>query len=230
MSASEVPESLKSFKKYLIRADQFEVSHPISSYFIRMFVVTKILALPKDPTISAFAGNLLGKLESLKQKPKPEDGYDELRKLALEFYQDAENDEMKNLKTAQTFTTAFLLFEVLDAQFPSVKKDPEDAKKCKYAQQKAVELAKEGMGNPPAVEKKPEISAPEQKFQPAPEQPIKQQVVSGASKLHSGDLERIKSYISAETLLKESLHSVRLTDAQTATEKLEKALKELNKW
>jgi hypothetical protein len=51
-----------------------------------------------------------------------------------------------------------------------------------------------------------------------------------ASRLHAKDLERIKSYIGAETLVRESLQSVRLTDIKTAKEKLEEALKELERW
>jgi hypothetical protein len=128
----------------------------------------------------------MSKLEQVKPVPSQEQGYADLKAIAEYVFDEADLEDKSGnsgMKTAQLFTTAFVLFEVLDDQFKKINKDPEDSKRCKYAQQRAVEIAKQVSqgGQPsasaaPAEEDKPVNLPPAKPLVPEPKMEIAMQM------------------------------------------------------
>lgn len=158
-----VPSQFKKLKKYIREGKKLSKNNPGPAYYTLLYAVQQAMKIDsQSPEAKRFMGSVMDNMEAIKKKPEFPDLTQEEHKIAIEDLAlrvfDAADEVDKRgestKKTAQAFSTAFVLCDILK-QFGD--RDEEIVTKGKYA------LAKTGSILMALREgKKPEAGIPDE--------------------------------------------------------------------
>jgi len=158
-----VPPQFKKLKKYIREGKKLSNRQPGPAYYTLLFAVQQAMTIDSQSTeAKIFIGNVMDDMEKIKSKPEyPDIAQEEhkvaIEELALRVFDAADEVDKRGeatKKTAQAFSTAFVLCDVLK-HFGD--RDEEIVTKGKYALMKTASILtalKQG--------KKPEAGIPEE--------------------------------------------------------------------
>jgi len=158
-----VPSQFKKLKKYIREGKKLSNRQPGPAYYTLLFAVQQAMKIDSQSTeAKMFIGNVMDDMEKIKNKPEfPDIAQEEhkvaIEELALRVFDAADEVDKRGeatKKTAQAFSTAFVLCDVLK-QFGD--RDEEIVTKGKYALAKTASILmalKQG--------KKPEAGIPDE--------------------------------------------------------------------